>query len=124
MRTFFAAAVVVAMAASPAYAQDPFVGEFGSNCRPEHQCFIDISKVGNKYKINWVTANRMDASKIVCSVQRTVAKKEGALHGKWEGSRKILIETLSGGSIAITGTDNGASGRTLPVNGVYTPIGD
>jgi hypothetical protein len=125
MKNLLAAALI--LATTPALARDPFVGDWGGECRPDVQCWIEIRKAkGDGYDVRYVAASRMDAGKVLCEAKGSVKTVQGTsttLAGRF--ARGQRIEILSGrGDIIVGATDNAPCGRPLAVNGVYHPIGD
>ncbi|MFC4171627.1 hypothetical protein ACFOYU_06100 [Microvirga sp. GCM10011540] len=126
MKNLLAAAALI-FAATPATARDPLVGDWGGSCRPDLQCWIEIRNAkGGGYRVRYVAANSMDASKVVCDAKGSVKAVPGTstiLAGRF--ARGQRIEILSGrGEIVVGATDNEPCGRPLAVNGVYQAIGD
>lgn len=110
----------------PAQARDAFLGEWGGDCRPDLQCWINIEpgKDTKSYRIEYVAADRLDANKIFCKATGTASvNQRGYLEGTFAGTQTIHI--LRGkGDLLVAKTDNTPCGKALAVNGQYNPIGD
>lgn len=52
--------------ASNSQERDPFIGDYGGDCGPDVQCWVEVEKAGKDYKASFIAADRMDASKVLC----------------------------------------------------------
>jgi len=52
--------------ASNSQERDPFIGDYGGDCGPDVQCWVEVEKAGKDYRASFIAADRMDASKVLC----------------------------------------------------------
>lgn len=132
-----AALVLLAAAAAPqnASARDPFSGQWGGDCSPEAQCWLEVTgKKDREYDVVFVAADRMDAAKILCRVAATMKRQrvlyspsesyDDALGGEVNGSPTYVATNSDGSLILGGGLKAGPACGKHVLQQVYYPIGD
>jgi len=117
---------IMALTAS-ASARDRFDADWGGDCGPALQCWLEIRPAGKAgtYRIRYVAADRMDASDVRCETRGNVRRANGSrLVGTISGGKLIGIRSVGAGRISVSGSGGSPCGLPLRVNGIYTPIGD
>lgn len=107
--SIFAAAILLSASASNAQERDPFIGDYGGDCGPDVQCWVEIEKAGKDYKVSFFAADRMDASKVLCKVDSLMDRGQvlyspqetwdDALGGTFQGSNTYAAIGNSGGLV-------------------------
>lgn len=108
-----AAAILLTASAALAQDRDPFVGEYGGDCGPDVQCWVEVEKAGKDYKVSFIAADRMDASKVLCRVDSMMDRGQvlyspqeswdDALGGTFQGSNTYAALGVDGGSLILGG---------------------
>jgi hypothetical protein len=115
LRTAVAVGAVFATSVS-GYAADPFVGEWGGDCGPKAQCWVEITKTkGKNYHFRFVAADRMDAEKVLCKADIPMERGrldftareqyEDALSGSYKSDPLVWVLPFGGTSIQFSIND-------------------
>lgn len=141
MKAIYIFATALALAASPASADD-YVGQYGAagDCaakgKSAAQCWIDIKKTGKGYTVDFVVADRMDASKVVChqALKMRLGKIEDDVIGTTLdglvgelGDNLVHLWSNDGGGVTITSRTRNILSvckNKYAMNGFYEFFGD
>lgn len=126
----------VGLSSSPVLAGDPFTGQWGGDCTPKAQCWLEISnkKKGKNYDVVFVAADRLNAAKVLCRVPFKMQRGQvlysvhenynDALGGEIKGSPSYVAANSDGSLILGGGMKAGLACDRYAMQQVFYPMGD